>query len=252
MSPLLRAAIAAGAFVAASLPLAALAQTAGGTGFSFDLGLGVQAAPSYVGSDETEAQPWVILRNFSLGQASPGRPADGFHISPSFNYIGARDADDDDRLEGLDEIDRAGELGVRLGYRFAGADAYATIRKGFGGHDGVVGNIGLRYTQPVSPRLSVTGGLEADYADAEYMGTYFGVTPEESLASGYPVHDPEGGLKSATATLELRYQATEATAVLGRVQAERLMGDAADSPIVRDKDQLSVGIGVVRSLNFRF
>ncbi|WP_195759870.1 MipA/OmpV family protein [Paracoccus sp. S-4012] len=240
-----------GLALAATLPAAA--QEAGGPVLSFDLGLGVNMGPTYPGSDDHEASPWLILRDLSFGaDAAPGRPADGFYLSPSFDYLGGRDTGDDPRLRGLDEIDPAVELGLRGGYRFSGVDAYATLRQGFGGHSGIVGEVGARYTTPLTDRLSLTSGLATTYGDDDYMGTYFGVTPGESAASGYDAFDPDGGVKSAIAGFEMRYQATPRTAVLGRLQAERLLGDAADSPLVRDDTQVTVGVGLVRSLSFGF
>ena len=52
--------------------------------------------------------------------------------------------------------------------------------------------------------------------------------------------------------MELRYQMAPDNAILGRVKAERLIGDAADSPLVEDRDQVTVGIGFVHTFRYRF
>ena len=228
------------------------AQAQSVSGLSFDVGAGLRYAPEYPGADRNEARPWLILRDLSFSPEPAGAPADGFHFGPSANYVSARDADDDSDLRGLDKVDATVELGVKAGYRFGPTDAYAAVRKGLGGHRGVTGEFGLRHSTPLSDRLTLNSGLEARYGNDRYMDAYFGVTPAESAASGFAIYEPSGGISSVGASLELRYQATDTIAVLGQVRMSRLVGDAADSPVVQDRDQLSAGVGVVRHFSFRF
>lgn len=237
---------------AAAILLATGASAQAVSGVSFDAGAGLRYAPDYLGSEDHEAKPWLILRNLSFSDAPAGAPADGFHIAPSADYVGGRDPKDNDHLAGLDKIDRSIELGVKAGYRMGPVDGYAAIRKGFGGSSGVVGELGLKHRAELSDRLSLTSGIEAQYGDDKYMDTWFGVSPAEAAASGLAAYEPAGGVRSVSASLEMRYQATDAIAVLGQVRAGRLVGDAADSPVVQDKNQLSVGLGVVRHFSFKF
>ena len=48
------------------------------------------------------------------------------------------------------------------------------------------------------------------------------------------------------------YKITEKTSLLGEVKYTRIVGDAADSPIVLDKAQPSIRLGITRTLNFGF
>lgn len=243
---------------AAPLALALAAAPAGAqslsapSGLSFDLGAGLRYAPEYVGADDSEGRPWLILRNVSFAATASGDPAEGFYVAPSANYVGKRDEGDSDRLEGLDEVDATVELGVKAGYRFGPLDAYGTVRKGFGGHKGVVAELGLQHRAPLSVRLTLTSALEAQYGNDRYMDAYFSVDDDESARSGLDAYDAGGGFRSVSASLGLRYQATENVAVVGDLRVARLVGDAADSPIVEDKEQVSVGLGVVRHFSFRF
>ena len=217
---------------------------------SFDAGLGVTYGPEYMGSDENDASPWFILRNVQLGEA--GEEKQGFSIIPSLNYIGKRDADDSDDLDGMDDISRAYEVGVKLSYVTGPFTSYTHIRKGFGGHHGVVGEIGTRYERDINDRLTFWAGAELQAADDRFNDTYFGISSDEAARSGYQAYDAGGGFYEANLSLEARYMLNENWAVLGRAKYGRLLDDAADSPLVRDKSQPEISIGIVRHLNFKF
>ena len=232
------------------------AQTFGNNGYvlSGDLGLGVKYGPEYMGSDDQDASVWIILRNGSLTrQKADGRETtDGLSIVPSFNLIGSRDANDHDALRGMDDISRAGEIGFQVAYDQGPARGYIALRKGFGGHKGLVGEFGARYQYAATDRLTITPRAEAQFGSDDFTETYFGVTADESITSGYDAYAPGGGIYSAAIGVEARYAVTDTMAVLGEFRYTRLLGDAADSPIVQDKDQPSVRLGVVRRFSFGF
>lgn len=238
--------------------LPALAQERPAVSLSYDMGLGVKSVPVYEGSDDRDSKPWLIFRNFDIsvgGEASgDGTPAQGFSFGPAFELIGKRNTGDNanEALRGLDSVDRGLEVGMRLGYRTGPVRLYGAARKGFGGHHGVTGELGVSLIMRPAEQWTVVSSLEAQYGDRKYMEAYFGISPEEAARSGYAEHEVGGGVKAHALTVEARYQATPDWAVLGRVQAKHLVGDAADSPVVRDRDQVTVGVGVVRSFNFRF
>lgn len=217
---------------------------------SFDVGLGASYGPEYMGSDDGKAAPWFILQNLTLGPQVDEKQ--GFALLPSFGYQGDRDSDDSNNLSGMDDIDRAGEIGVMLRYIDGPFTSYGTLRKGFGGHDGLLGEIGTKYRYNANDKLTLWTGAELQLGDDDFTGTYFGVTPTESTASGHRTHNPSGGVYAANVSLEARYMLTPNTSLMGKVSYGRLLGDAGDSPLVEDRDQPSISIGVARRLNFRF
>jgi len=239
--------LAATALTLPALTSPAQAQSLGlGRNLSVDAGLGVKYGPEFMGSDDKDASPWFILRN-----AGNGGGSDGFSILPSLNYVGKRDAGDHDDLQGMEDIDPAGEIGLKLSWRMGDLTSYGTLRKGFGGHHGVVGELGAKYRFVANDRLTLWTGAELGLGDDEFTGTYFGVTPAETRP-GRSVHDPDGGAYIARISVEARYEFMPDTAVLGRLTYGRLLGDAGDSPLVETRNQPSVSIGVARRLNFRF
>lgn len=218
----------------------------------FDFGIGAIAKPKYPGADDHEVSPWATLRNLRIGTYGGRDSADGFSILPNFDIMGPRDEDDDDALEGMDDISRAYEAGVKLAYTRDGLSTYGTVRKGFGGHHGVVGELGVKYDFATSDKWSFQAGVEAGYGDSKLNETYFGVSAKEAANTGYSEYKPGGGFNTAAAILEARYQLTEKTALLGEVRFLRIVGDAADSPLVQDKNQPTLRLGIVRRLNFNF
>lgn len=217
---------------------------------SVDLGLGVQANPSYPGADDSSVSPWFIGRNLSFGDGDGVK--NGFSLRPSFALVGEREASDDAALEGLNEIERAYEVGVRLNYVNGPVTAYASMRRGFNGHEGLTGEVGMDYRTVLSDRVSLWSGVELGFANSKYTNTYFGVSPEEANDSIYSSYDAGGGLTSAAIKFQAAYAVNDKTALLGEVSYGKLLGDAADSPIVQEEWQPSLKLGVVRRFSFGF
>ncbi|MTD99001.1 MipA/OmpV family protein [Paracoccus sp. YIM 132242] len=240
------------AVLAASAATGAHAQEFGFAGreFSVDLGVGVDVGPDYPGSDDAKAGPWLIWRN--AGFTQPGSDLrEGFAISPSFGTVGEREASDNDDLSGMDDIDAAYELGLRVSYGTGPLTAFGSVRKGFEGHEGLTGEVGAKYRTDLSDRLSLWSGLSLGYGDGDYNDTYFGVNADEAIP-GRPAYDIGGGFNKAAITFEARYAVTDTIALLGEVEYGKLIGDAADSPVVQDEYQPSLKLGIVRKFSFGF
>jgi outer membrane protein len=127
----------------------------------------------------------------------------------------------------------------------------AEALKGIGGHKGLVGTLGVdqvwrdgdRYVFSIGPRLLLS--------DRRYQRAYFGISPAAALASGLPEYRPDGGIHGIAAASGLSVQFNPRWGAFGFARYERLVGDAAKSPIVRElgsRDQLSGGVG----LNYTF
>lgn len=229
---------------------AAAAQGFGPSGdsqFSVDLGLGVIGEATYPGADDAKAQPWIIFKNASFG----GAPKDGLSFGGSFGMVGPRDQNDDAALTGMNKIDRAYEIGGKISYRQGPVNSYVTLRRGFGGHEGLTGEVGAKYRTDLSDRVTLWSGLELGYGNDTYNNTYFGVSAGEATASR-PAYTAGGGFNKAAITFEARYDLTENMAILGEVEYGKLIGDAADSPLVQDKYQPALRLGIVRRFSFGF
>ncbi|ETW13422.1 MltA-interacting MipA [Roseivivax marinus] len=225
----------------------------------FTLRGGVATQPEYFGSDEYDVGPDLgfSLNSLSFGGRSFGNPdpwaeARGFGIRGSFRYIGERDDDDYGELEGLDDIDAAYEVGLGAGYAGENYYVFADVRRGFGGHEAWVGEVGADAVFRPSERLRVTFGPRAFFGSDDYASTYFDVSAAEAAASSFNAYDADGGLISTGVELGMRYKLSENWGLSGAVTYDRFRGDAEDSPIVQQgsEDQWGARLGVTRTFSF--
>lgn len=81
------------------------------------------------------------------------------------------------------------------------------------------------------------------------MQGLFGITPEQAGKSvkHYSVHDAQAGMKDVKIGVNAGYDITSSVNLFARVEAGRLLGDAADSPIVKNQgneNQFTTALGV--------
>jgi outer membrane scaffolding protein for murein synthesis (MipA/OmpV family) len=230
----------------------------GAVALSFEGGLGAQSAPAYFGSDETGvgvtgsfALNRLRLGNFEIG----GDPdALGFGLTGSFRYIADRKAEDYAELTGMADVDAALELGGGFTYRFPDVEIFATARRGFGGYDGYVGEIGGDLIVPVTDQLTFRAGPRLLAGDAAYAETYFGVTAADAANSAFSAYDPTGGVVSRGLEVSADYDFTPDWGVTGTVRYDEFVNDAAESPIVRggSSDSVTASIVITRDISFDF
>lgn len=228
--------------------------------FVLDLGIGGSVQPKYDGADNYLLYPFPIIsvgRFYvpGLGQVVDGATTKrGFFFFPSFNYIGERKASDDPDLTGTNSINWALELGVGIGYRHDWLRGFVELRQGINGHHGQVGQFGLDIiTNPVE-RVEFSFGPRVAFASEDYMDRYFGVSTTEAVASGGALtpYDPSGGFKSVGIAARASYAWTDTVSLHLQGRWDRLIGDAADSPIVNkgSEDQFSAGVGISYRFSF--
>ena len=229
----------------------------------FTLGAGLSASPDYFGSDDHEVGPafslglgYLNLAGRGVGNPDPTDPGYGLGFRGSFRYLGEREAGDYLELAGLDDVDASYELGGGIGYRSENFDAFADLRYGIGGHESFVGELGADAKVHPTDRLTLTLGPRVFIGSDDYAASYFGVTPDEAVASGgvIPAYDADGGVLSAGLELGATYDVSDKWGVEGAVTWDRFTGDAELSPIVEqgDRDQYGLKIGVTRLITLDF
>ena len=223
----------------------------------------VRIGPSYPGADDLSVVgfPSVSFRRSGTPQRFSA-PDDG--LSFSFleesalrigvvgRFQGGRYYEDDRRLFGLRKIDWAVEPGVFVEYwPVEFLRARAEVRRGFGGHEGFVADLGLDYVHRLGA-LTFSVGPRLALGDNEFTETYFGVTPFEAAVNGQVApYRPSGGLTSAGVTTSVSYDWTPQWSTTAFVSYRRLVGDAADSPIVeRFGSENQFGLGLTVSYSF--
>lgn len=218
----------------------------------FEVGAGALVSPAYEGSDEYIIAPYPIVSVSYLNIPGllevGGGPSNGFSLGPSFRYIDKRNAGDYPALTGLDSVDATYELGLRASYSWLFAEVYGEARYAFGGADGFTGALGANAISHPFETLELKLGPKATFASDDYMATYFGVDGAEAARSGFSEFDAKGGFKSVGLEATARYEFHPNWFLNANAEYERLVGDAADSPIVDvgSKDQFFFGLGLSR------
>ena len=150
-------------------------------------------------------------------------------------------------LDGLGDVGITVEAGGFVDYwpnRWV--RARVELRQGIGGHHGIVSDQTLDVVLPVGPQWTLSGGPRMTMATREANTPYFGVDPAQSAASGLPVYDVGGGIRSVGVGTQARYQWTPKWASHAFVEYSRLSGDVGNSPIVTQRgspDQAMFGLG---------
>jgi outer membrane protein len=220
------------------------------------LGAGVRSEPEYPGSgkDEVKAMPVLNIRygRFFLGGVPGGGGAGaglGAYLydndSWSFGAVVAtelgevREESDDARLQGLGDIDGTVRAGVFASYE---PTSWLTLRgnalSDVGGKDqGLIASFEMEASYQPYPRLRLTAGPGITWGDDEYAQTLYGIDAQQSLRSGFGQYDPGSSATVARFSVGAQYAFTPKWILGSRITASRLLGDAADSPIVEDENQ---------------
>jgi outer membrane scaffolding protein for murein synthesis (MipA/OmpV family) len=221
---------------------------------------GVQVSPAYFGSDDYQLGPDLAARidyvrfpgGFEYGSSRTVGFRSGWGIQGSFRYIGKRDGDDE--IEGLDDVPWSAEAGLGIGYEQRNWRAFTDVRYGFVGHNAWVGEIGADAIAYPIEGLTLTIGPRLEFGTDSFAQTYFGVSPQESVDSGLAAYDASGGLLGTGIEIGARYLFNERWGVEGAATYDRLVGDAADSPITDrgSPDQYGFRVGITRRISLDF
>jgi len=252
----------------ALLPSAALAQQAQDTqeeqaasGHRVRIGLGAKIEPDYIGADGTHIAPMFKVNvargmnqfKFSAPDDGPSIAvvsSNGFSFGPTLNLESKRKESDVGapvgRVKATIEAGAFAQYEADDSWRIRG-----DLRKGLNGHDGLVGSVGADKIWRDGDKYVFSIGPRVLWGDSKYERAYFEVTPAAALATGLPVYRPSSGVHAVALASELNYQFNDRFGMFGFGRYERLVGDAAKSPIVREfgsRNQFSAGIG----LNYTF
>ena len=252
--------LASAALVAVSTP--ALAQDE--NDLRVRVGLGGQLKPEYPGADDHNLLPYFDIdfargnnpfpfeapddafgiRLFSKGGFSAG-PAVSLQSKRKESDVGAPVG----RVKWTVEVGGFAEYQLSKSFRLRG-----DLRKGVNGHEALVGSIGADRIWRDGDRYVFSIGPRVLFSDGKYQRAYFGIDDTAALASGLPAYRPSGGIHALAAASGLSYQFNPKFGMFGYARYERLVGDAAKSPIVRElgsRNQLSGGLGLSYTFNVK-
>lgn len=213
-------------------------------------------APLYQGSDEQKVTvvPGIFLH------ASNGLFADPFNgVGYSFDPAGALNYGVRVNLETGRGVETAlpGFEKIKSGWNPGAFANYAVndtltlksaVRLGLGdGADGSLLNLGASYKIHNENYISVALNASVKYANSSYMQSYFGVSSAQSAASGLKAYQPSAGFSMAQVGVTAGFPISREIYIFSSVSVQRLLGDAANSPLTKKQNQVSAFVGSVYS-----
>jgi outer membrane scaffolding protein for murein synthesis (MipA/OmpV family) len=244
-------------------------------------GLGVQSAPRYEGTENRKVSALPVLQiAWSNGVFISGMSA-GMHLSgsPTVEYgplLAVQPGRDESgtgtvaggvgdptlafaagqgdrtkpltgRLAGMDEIGARLQLGgfynqyLSPQWRLTSSVLLGAGRE----HDGARLELGVQRLAAVDGarhRVSLAAGLGV--VNRQYNATYFGVTAEEAVRSGFPAYQPGGGLQDVHVGARWNWVFTPSWMLTSSLQAKRLLGSASHSPLTERPANLTVSTAI--------
>lgn len=274
-------ALAAGSIAAPSLaqdsagqPLPSAEEVRDADGFT--VGLGAGWVPDYEGSEDYRLIPAGAIRGKTNGVSFVTRGLylyvdvlDGGSGNMSFDagpIVGARlnrtRKIKDDVVNLLPDRKAAFEVGGFAGISWHGlTNPYDSLGVRLdvvtdigSAHESAIFSPSIDFSTPLSKTLFVGASLSADFVSNRYADYYFSITPSDSLASGLPTFNADGGMKSwkigLLANQSLSGDLRRGWSLFGLANYSHLQGDFKRSPIVSIRGsagQWMGGVGVAYS-----
>jgi outer membrane scaffolding protein for murein synthesis (MipA/OmpV family) len=223
------------------------------------LGAAADVAPLYDGASEyrTKGGPVINIHYKDIAFLSTGEGlgynflrGDHYQFGVAMAYdLGRKERDDLTNLHGM------GDIGVAPVAKIYGSYVLSKkfplilrvdARQFIGGAEGAIGDAGVYMPLPGSSKTFVMfAGPSITLATHHYLQTVYGVSPEQSLASGHPVYEiPHAG----TAAAGVGFSATKFVTAhwLLNIDAavSQIRGSAAQSPIVENRTQKTLAFSV--------
>jgi outer membrane protein len=230
-------------------------------GARFSVGAGIARTPLYPGSERYEPRVIPVLtvnfgRFFFGGESGgTGLPGGGVNIVRDEHWragvglliAGAfrkqREESDDASLRGMGDIERVLRGLAFVGYERDWYGLYARLATELRDkNQGTLVLVDALARRRVNERFTVDVGPGVTWADSEYMMTFFGVSAEQAARSALPQYRAQAGFYAIRFGAGGSYRIDRDWRVMLRASVARLEGDAAQSPITRDRMQYTVGV----------
>jgi outer membrane protein len=230
------------------------------------VGVGGEYKPDFEGANRAMLSPVPIFAIRRAGTTEQFRgPRDSASIAfldfgdlragPVAKFEAARKQYNYSELNGLGDVKAAVQLGGFIEYY--PVDWFRTrveLRQGVVGPNGTVADFSADFIVPVFQRLTISAGPRFTWESTQATSPYFGIDAVQAMASGLPAFNARGGAHSYGVGAQVSYRINPQWEVHSYVEYERLLGDAAASPLVTVRgspNQTTVGIGASYSFDFK-
>ena len=235
-------------------------------GWEGALGLMLSNAPEYQGAQDrvTKAVPGFFVRwgrvtvtnasGFVTRHSDDVERGLGIDLSRServklklaARFDAGRSENDSPALAGLGDIDMTvrarinGSWQVDEHWKFNASWSVDAFGRGGGN----LGDVGVQYDLRLTPSTTATFSTLLTVAGDRYLQTYFGISPEQAARTAYPVYTPPFGLRDISLVASLHSELGPRWVMLGGLTVTRLLGPAADSPLVKKPSSLRLSGGL--------
>ena len=211
----------------------------------FALGGGLATDPNFPGSDKYRVHPTLFIfagyGPFFIGFGGAGvnfYRAPGLRVGAIVSLGPGRNESTDARLAGLGDVDRTVLAGLFAVHATRGFLTRVATYTDIGGeHHGTLVRADVFARFRTGERVGFFAGPGLTWGNSQYNQTFFGVTDEQSLRSGFPAFSAGSGINNARLTAGTNYRFAPNCRLFGGLTASRLAGDAAASPITEEKTQ---------------
>ncbi len=198
------------------------------------------------------AREWLTLPNdaFSLTLYQ----TDNFRVGAAGDYLNHRDRSNaSSALQGIHDIDYTLEGGAFAEYYPAPfLRTRVELLQGVTGADGFEANFMADFIYRPTPQWLLTAGPRLQVVDDKYASAFFSLGAADAGA-GLGTYNAAGGVNFAGVDVTARYYLTDKFSIRAFAEWDRLLGDAANSPIVTQRgsaDQFQAGIGAAYRFNY--
>jgi MipA family protein len=230
------------------------------------VGVGGEYKPDFAGANRAMLSPVPIFAIRRAGSTEQFRgPRDSPSIAfldfgdlragPVAKFVAGRKQYNYSELNGLGDVKTSVQLGGFVEYY--PVDWFRTrveLRQGVVGPNGTVADFSADFIVPLFQRLTISAGPRFTWESTQATSPYFGIDAVQAMASGLPLFNARGGAHSYGAGAQISYRINPQWEVHSYVEYERLLGDAAASPLVTlrgSPNQTTVGIGASYAFDVR-
>ena len=225
------------------------------------LGAGLRSRPAYDGSASQRAELIPVIRYLGerwFARSTQGvleggirwQLAPGLHAGGQLAYEAGRKASEADflRNHAVPDINRGASIGAHLEWDHKiGPVPITLLARVRQRTDSALGTqADLRLSAGVFQSGPVSAGVftQATWANAKSTGSFYGVTPAQSAATGLPVFSAGSGWLFGSVGLLWSVDLSRRWVVVGSMEARHLQGDAARSPLTERSTNYYVSAGL--------
>lgn len=151
------------------------------------------------------------------------------------------------RLAGLPNIRGSIDAGVEGHVAIFGVPLFAQVRSAISGPQGMLLNVGAYLPQSLGSAFELTLLPTVTWVDSREMRAFYGISAEHSAKTGFAAYNPPAAWENAALEVVGDWRIGIGWHFIASVAYQRLLGNAAASPLVQTRNQASAVAAVAWS-----